>query len=126
MSEDTRIILEELKYVRSDVSEIRTEISEMKTDISELKSDVSGLKKDVSELKSDVSGLKTDVLNLKNDMTIVKLKIENEIQPAIRVLSENHISLHEKVDYLMKDKELTQIQIDMLKMRVSNLEAKII
>ncbi len=87
MNEDTRIILEELKGMRSD-------ISEMKTDISELKSDVKTF----------------------------KLKTENEIYPAIKVISENQDSLHKKMDYLLD--EFTQIQIDMLKMRVSNLEAK--
>ena len=98
MNEDTRIILEELK----------------------------GMRNDISELKTDVSELKSDVAVLKNDMTTVKLKIENEIQPAIRVIGENHLSLHEKIDYLMADKKATQFQIDLLKVRVSNLEAKIV
>ena len=98
MNEDTKIILEELKGMRSDIS----------------------------ELKNDVSELKNDVSELKNDMTAVKLKLENEIQPAIRIIGENHISLHEKIDYLMEEKKSTQFQIDMLKMRVSNLEAKMV
>lgn len=119
MNEDTRIILEELKGMRSDISELKSDVSELKTDVSELKTDV-------SDLKSNVAELKTDVATLKNDMTIVKLKIENEIQPAIRVIGENHLSLHEKIDYLMADKKATQFQIDLLKVRVSNLESKIV
>lgn len=120
MNEDTsKIILEELKGMRSDMREIKNDISELRTDVSDLKTDV-------AVLKTDVAVLKTDVDELKKDMSMVKLKIENEIQPAIRVLSENHLSLHNKVDYLMKDKEATQIQIDMLKLRVSNLESKIV
>ena len=91
MNEDTKIILEELKGMRSDISELKNDVSE-----------------------------------LKNDMTAVKLKLENEIQPAIRIIGENHISLHEKIDYLMEEKKSTQFQIDMLKMRVSNLEAKMV
>ena len=77
-------------------------------------------------MRCDISELKSDVAVLKNDMTTVKLKIENEIQPAIRVIGENHLSLHEKIDYLMADKKATQFQIDLLKVRVSNLESKIV
>lgn len=108
MSDEGRMILEQLSQINKNMTEMKTDIAELKTDVSELKEDVAVLKTDVAGLKEDVAVLKTDVAELKAnvsvlqrdvriikyDMSVLKDKVIDleEGQKQLRVLIEDDIS----------------------------------
>ena len=110
MNEDTNLILNELKAVRSDMSEVKHEIC--------------GLKQDVSEMKQEICEMKQDISVMKQDISKINLKLENDIEPAIKILAENQLELNKKMDTLFEEKHTRDFEIDLLKMRVNKLEIK--
>lgn len=132
MSEESRMILEQL-------GQINQNVLEMKEDISELKSDVANLKTDVKNLKIDMVGLKTDVESLKSDMLDVKEKVinlesgqrelhllvENEISKKINIVGEDHFFVMKALNELrgfqeekeMMDLKILDLQIEMKRVK---------
>jgi predicted nucleic acid-binding Zn-ribbon protein len=125
------------------------DMQEMKGDIKELKTDVAGLKTDVEGLKTDVEGLKTDVKNLEkkvdentqritvlegkvdeNTKKITKLNlvVENSINPAIKIIAENHCELSKKLNMVVKDQVYfngIEVRLDVLESDVAALKNRI-
>lgn len=121
MSDDSRLILKEIRQVKSD-------LTELKSDVTELKSDVTELKSDVTELKSDVTELKNDVTKLKKDVKDVQLSLENETNRNIQFIAEGHLDLARKLDDALKvesEKEMLLIRVTSLENEVRRLKAGI-
>ena len=139
LSTEAKMILEQLHrmddkidLLSGDVSGLKSDVSGLKSDVTDLKSDVSGLKSDVTVLKTDVSVLKSDVADLKidvsdlkettkrhgNELRSIKLMLENEIRPSIRIIAEGHLDLNRKMN------DLIQMHTDdeMFRLRVTALE----
>lgn len=132
MSDESRMILDQL-------SQINQNVTEMKADIAELKEDVAVLKTDVTELKANVSVLQRDVRLMKYDMNVLKDKvidleagqkqihvlIENEVSKKINVVGEGHFFVMKTLSELrgfqeekeMMDLKILDLQIEMKKIK---------
>ena len=146
MSEESKMILEQLGHINESLVEMRADIKELKEDVSGLKTDVSGLKVDVAGLKTDVAGLKTDVAVLKTDVAVLKtdvadLKtrvtsleegqkalhalIENDVSKKITIIGEGHFFVMKALNELrgfqdekeMMDLKILDLQIDMKRVK---------
>lgn len=104
LSEETKMILDQLKVMNGKIDHLTL--------------DVSGLKTDVSALKSDVSELKETTKRHENDLRSIKLMLENEIRPSIHIIAEGHLDLNRKMNELVK----IHADDEMLRLRVTALE----
>ena len=139
MSEESKMILEQLGHINESLVEMRADIKELKEDVSGLKTDVSGLKVDVAGLKTDVAGLKTDVAVLKTDVADLKTRvtsleegqkalhalIENDVSKKITIIGEGHFFVMKALNELrgfqdekeMMDLKILDLQIDMKRVK---------
>ena len=111
LSEETKMILDQLKVMNGKIDHLTLDVSGLKTDVSALKSDVSTLKSDVSELKETTK-------RHENDLRSIKLMLENEIRPSIHIIAEGHLDLNRKMNELVK----IHADDEMLRLRVTALE----
>lgn len=139
MSEESKMILEQLGHINESLVEMRADIKELKEDVSGLKTDVSGLKVDVAGLKTDVAVLKTDVAVLKTDVADLKTRvtsleegqkalhalIENDVSKKITIIGEGHFFVMKALNELrgfqdekeMMDLKILDLQIDMKRVK---------
>ena len=139
MSEETKMILEQLGQIREDIGEMKSDIRELKTDVIELKTDVAGLKTDVAGLKTDVAGLKADVIELKTDVADLKGRvtdleegqrslyslIENEVSKKIMIVGEGHFFVMKSLNELrgfQEEKEMMDLRILDLQIEIKNIK----
>ena len=118
MSEETRMIMEQLKQMNGTMME-------MKEDIRELKQDVSGLKQDVSVLKQDVSELKEQVEKLETGQRELKVLVETDINKKINVVGDGHFFIMKALDELrgfQKEKEMMDLRIIDLQIEVTKIK----
>lgn len=101
MTEETRLILDEIKNLRGEItglggnlSNLENEITGLKGNVTDLKDDVTGLKSDVNNLKDDVTVLRGDVNNLKDDINNLENKI-NEVKTELGAEFRKEISVVE-------------------------------
>ena len=99
MSEETRMILEQLGQINENILVMKEDISVLKTDVAELKTDVAGLKTDVAGLKTDVAGLKTDVAGLKTDVAVLKTDVTN-LKSEVSQMKSDMVVLNSGVEKL--------------------------
>ena len=139
MSEESKMILEQLGHINESLVEMRADIKELKEDVSGLKTDVSGLKVDVAGLKTDVAVLKTDIAVLKTDVADLKTRvtsleegqkalhalIENDVSKKITIIGEGHFFVMKALNELrgfqdekeMMDLKILDLQIDMKRVK---------
>ncbi|MCD8220754.1 MAG: hypothetical protein LUD07_00935 [Clostridiales bacterium] len=139
MTEETKMILDEIRSLKTDVSDMRANMTEMKTDISDLKTEVSALKADMVEVKTEVSALKADMVEvktevsaLKTDMAEVKadisgmkeeirninLVLENDISKRIDIIGEGHDFINRKLDRaLLRESHWERIELEIISLR---------
>ncbi|MBO4990832.1 MAG: hypothetical protein J6E42_01595 [Firmicutes bacterium] len=79
MTEETMLILDQLRimngkidHLTSDMAEVKCDVAVLKSDVAILKSEMAEVKADVAVLKADVAELKTDVAELKTDVAVLK------------------------------------------------------
>ena len=118
MSEETRMIMEQLKQMNGTMMEMKEDIRELKQDVSGLKQDVSGLKQDVSELKEQVEKLETGQREL-------KVLVETDINKKINVVGDGHFFIMKALDELrgfQKEKEMMDLRIIDLQIEVTKIK----
>ena len=120
MTDDTKLILNEIAGMKED-------ITELKQDFAEMKEDVAGLKQDFAEMKEDVTELKQDVTGLKRDVREIQLTLENETNRNIQLVAEGHTYLNRRLDDALKiesEKEMLAIRVTSLENEVRRLKEK--
>lgn len=111
MSEETRMIMEQLKQMNETMAE-------MKADIRELKEDVSVLKQDMAELKERVEKLEIGQREL-------KVLVETDINKKINVVRDGHFFVMKALDELrgfQKEKEQMDLKIIDLQIEVTKIK----
>lgn len=94
MEETLKLILSEIKSLKTDMSELRQDVTGLKGDVTDLKQDVTGLKGDVTDLKQDVNDLKEDVSSLNEGQE----RIENNVDNLLSELRSNFKYTNDKLD----------------------------
>ena len=125
MSEESKMILEQLGHINESLVEMRADIKELKEDVSGLKTDVSGLKVDVAGLKTDVAVLKTRVTSLEEGQKALHALIENDVSKKITIIGEGHFFVMKALNELrgfqdekeMMDLKILDLQIDMKRVK---------
>ncbi len=115
----------DLQAISALLQPIREDISDLKEDVSGLKEDVAVLKEDVSGLKKDVDALKENVSHLEDETTLIKLKLENVIEPKIGLLAENYVPAAKKFEAESRNMEDMRTDIVLLKQVVSEHSKKL-
>jgi len=100
MSEEMKMILDQLKLMSGKIDHM--------TD-------------DVSELRTDVAELKQNDKKREHELHTIKLLLENEIRPSIRIIAEGHLDLSRNLHEVLKMRD----QDEMLRLRVNVLESEV-
>ena len=106
MTKDTKLILDQLAALHEDNKSIYGELAEMRGDIKELQEDNK---------------------SLKSSITVLNLRIENEIQPAIGFLADGHLDLMRKMDEVLEihhDREMYIARLNKVENDVEMLKSQ--
>ncbi len=138
MTEETRLILDEIAGVRT---ELKDEIAGVKTELkdeiagvrTELKDEIAGVK---TELKDEIAGVRTELKdeinelrttfdkrfeNIEKSMDTTRFILENEIRDNIRLVAEGHLDLYRKMEEVAK----TNNEKEIMFMRLKYLESEV-
>lgn len=110
-------ILEEQKKMRSDMNDMRSEMTDMRSDITELqknqremldrqeKFDIRQQKFDIRQesLENGQKNLENNQKSLEKDVKSIKITLENEVSPAIKMLSEMQLQNSKRLIVIEKD-----------------------
>lgn len=77
------------------------------------------------KLDAKIEPLKVDIQEIKNDITGIKLDIENDIKPAIRLLAENYVPTAKKYEKASSQIEAMQSDIDIMKKVIAEHSEKL-
>ena len=90
-----------------------------------IKKDIYVLKQKVANLDEKVTDLNGRVLAIGEDIHKVKIKIENEIEPNIRLLAENYVPAAKKYETEVRRLDSLQFDMDVMKKVVADHSAKL-
>lgn len=93
----------------------------MKTDILTMKDDMQGMKTDMLAMKDDMQGMKQHITN-------IRLTLENETNPNIKVIAEGHLDLNRKLDHALKvenEKEMLIIRVNILENEIRKIKERL-
>ena len=79
----------------------------------------SRLMAEIVDLKVDVASLKVDVQAAKDDIKDLKLALEHEIRPQIKLLAENYMPAAQRYMEAGREMERMKTDIDVLKLTVT-------
>ena len=125
MSEETKMILEQLGKISENMLEMKEDIAGLKADVSGLKGDMSGVKVDVSSLKADMENVKGRLTNLEEGQKNLHLLIENELSKKINIVAEGHFFVMKNLQELrgfQEEKEMMDLKILDLQMEVKKIK----
>ncbi len=109
-------------------SRLRGEVAEMESRLrgevvgrqSELNQTVTQLREELTErqadLKVELAALKREVHAAKDDVRDIKLTLEHEIRPHIKLLAENYMPAAQRYVAASREIETMQAEIDVLKL----------
>lgn len=113
MSEDTQLILEEIKAIRSETEALRHDMAKMETGLREDMAKMEhGLRGDMKEMET---GLQQKIEEGDNS---IRLILENELRRDIRIIAEGHLNLDKKLNKVLETVQLNTT----LSIRVKSLE----
>ena len=149
MTEETRLILDEIAGVRTELkdeiagvkTELKDEIAGVRTELkdeiagvrTELKDEIAGVK---TELKDEIAGVRTELKdeinelrttfdkrfeNIEKSMDTTRFILENEIRDNIRLVAEGHLDLYRKMEEVAK----TNNEKEIMFMRLKYLESEV-
>ena len=104
---------EALKLILNEIKDLKTDINDLKQDVTDIKDDVSVLKQDVTVLKDDVSVLKHDVIILKDGQERIETKVDNlssELRSDFKYTNDK-LDEHRNIFELVSD-EIKSVKID--------------
>ena len=128
MTEDTKMIINELKMICGNMEGLQTEMKEVRADMEELRTDVRGLQTEMKEVKADVRGLRTEMKEVKGTVHGIELKLENDTDRSIALVAENHVELNRKLDKVLameSEKELLSLRLIRVESDVEKIKAKL-
>ena len=128
MTEDTKMIINELKMICGNMEGLQTEMKEVRSDMEELRTDVRGLQTEMKEVKADVRGLRTEMKEGKGTVHGIELKLENDTDRSIALVAENHVELNRKLDKVLameSEKELLSLRLIRVESDVEKIKAKL-
>ena len=80
---------------------------------------VDRLEQGQAELKADVSRLEQGQTKLKADVSGIKILLENEIEPNIRIIAEGHLDITRRLDHIQPIVENLEEDVSVIKVVVS-------
>lgn len=91
----------------------------MSEDLKLILDEIRGLKAETASLRSDMKQMETSLRQeIRDGDNAIRLILENDIRPQIRILAENHLDLNRKLDEIQKELKKNEL----LPVRVSLLE----
>lgn len=106
----------EMKEVKADVAKLKIDVAKLKTEMKEVKTDIAELKTDVGQLKEEVADLKVDVAAFSEELRRMRLCVETEVKPQLRLITDCYIATFER--YRKESERLPRAyhDIDMMKL----------
>ena len=114
MDEKLAPIKDDINILKADVSELKADVTDLKADVTNLKTDMVEVKEGLADLRTEMFVVKTDISELKMGAAEVKVIIEGEIRPHIRLLAENYVPASRKFEEKAADIDIMRSEIRLL------------
>ncbi len=114
MTEETRMILDQLQSMDQKIGRISEEVSEIRTD--------------VNDLKKDVIVLKDNDKKREQQLKLLQLTVENELNRNIQLIAEGHLDLDRKLTEALgvkAERELIKVRLNIMESELRLLKAQI-
>lgn len=133
-SEDLHAIKLLLEPLKSEIKEIKTSQSELKEEVREIKvsqeklrvnqeklsGEIKELRANQEKLGEEIKEIKASQERIENEVRGIRLTIETEIRPNIKLIAEGHLDLNRKFNNIIK----IENHNEMLGIRVNVLESE--
>ena len=129
MNNDLKVILSEIQSVKAEVGSLRTEVGSLKTEVGSLKTEMGSLKTEMGSLRRDMESMEVTLRQeIRDGDNAIRLILENEIRPQIRMVAEGHLDLNRKLDEIkseMKKNELLPARVSLLEKDMRMVKQKL-
>lgn len=123
MSSSLNLILDEIQSLRAEVGYLREETKSMESSIRE---DMKSMENSIrADMKTMEDTLRQEIRDGDNSIRVI---LENEIRPQIRVVAERHLDLNRKLDEIkkeMKKNELVPARLSLLEKDMRMVKQKL-
>lgn len=117
----------QLTGLENRMSGMETRMSGIEERVSGIEERVSGIETTITEMKGDIHELGARMNKAENHIANIRLTLENETNHNLRVVAENHITLYEKLNEALKQKESDleyKLRVNTLDWEVKQLKAR--
>ena len=93
-----------------------------------MESRMEGMESRMEGMESRMEGMESRMDTMESEILNVKLTLENEISPNVKIIAEGHLDLSRNLHEAMKPSnalELLMVQVNILESKVRDLEQKI-
>ncbi len=119
-SQKLDLILHEVSDIKTEVKAVKAKIETMETDMKVVKAKTEALEKNMKSVRATLRTHDKKLSAIDKDVKLIKLTIENRIDPSIMRVAEGHLDLSRNFQEAKKPNE----EVEMLVVRVNLLEAQ--
>ena len=108
----------DIKILKEDVATLKEDVKKLDLRVSKLEERTAKLEKGYVHLEDGQASLKESCLDTRRQVSEIKLSLENEIWPSIRIIAEGHVDFSRNLQKALK----TDNEFEMMKVRMKILE----
>ncbi len=125
MTEETRLILDEIGRLDEKVGRLDEKVGSMNEKIGSMDKEIGRLDEKIVQLNEKMDTgfgeVNSQMAVMQDELQMVKLRIENEISPNIKRVAEGHLDLSRNLHDAMTPSN----EVEMLSIRVGMLESEV-
>mgnify|MGYP001026907770 CR=1 FL=1 len=118
-------VKEDIRSLKDDMKTVKAEIKVMQGEIKDLRADVNALKDDMNAMKAEMVVLKDDMKAMNGEMKVVKVLMENDIQPRLQNIESCYTSTYRRYAEGIEDLETLKTDMGIVKKVVSEHSEKL-
>lgn len=121
MTDETRIILDEIGTLKSSIDGIATKVDS-------LGNKVDSLENKVDSLENRVDGMESNIKDLQTNVKAIQVSLESETNRNIKLIAEGHLDLTRKLNEVLRvnaEQEMLPIRMNTLENEVRKLKERV-
>ena len=122
---DHELLLAISNIVQSHLEPVKEDIRSLKDDMKTVKAEIKVMQGEIKDLRADVNALKDDMNAMNGEMKVVKVLMENDIQPRLQNIESCYTSTYRRYAEGIEDLETLKTDMGIVKKVVSEHSEKL-